>query len=34
VHGKGKVLFEPMAFANGFMKREFVVTMEGVNPLL
>jgi hypothetical protein len=25
--GKVKVLFEPMTFASGFMKREFVVTM-------
>lgn len=32
--GKGKVLFEPLAFASGLMKREFVVTMEDDNPLL
>ena len=32
--GKVKVVFEPMTFASGFMKREFVVTMEDDNPLL
>jgi single-strand DNA-binding protein len=30
--GKVKVVFEPMTFASGFMKREFVVTMEDDYP--
>lgn len=30
--GKVKVLFEPMTFASGFMKREFVVTMADDYP--
>ncbi|MEI7946962.1 MAG: DUF3127 domain-containing protein [bacterium] len=30
--GKVKVLFEPMTFASGFTKREFVLTMEDDYP--
>lgn len=30
--GKVKVVFEPMTFASGFMKREFLVTMEDDYP--
>ncbi len=29
--GKVMVLFEPMSFASGFMKREFVLTIEDDN---
>lgn len=32
ISGKVKVVFEPMTFASGFMKREFVVTMEDDYP--
>jgi len=30
--GKVKVVFDPMSFASGFMKREFVLTMEDDYP--
>ena len=30
--GKVKVIFEPMTFASGFTKREFVITMEDDYP--
>jgi hypothetical protein len=34
MRGQIKGLFEPMTFASGFTKREFLVTMEDDNPLL